>query len=41
MVITILAVLNANMSNELKESKAKMEVLELYIQSMVATKPSL
>lgn len=37
-IVTILAVLNANMSKELTESKAKMEVLELYIQSMIAAK---
>ncbi|XP_046804066.1 uncharacterized protein LOC124419317 [Lucilia cuprina] len=35
-VIVILAVDNASMSADLKESKVKMEILELYIQSMVA-----
>ncbi|XP_065354226.1 uncharacterized protein LOC135948735 [Calliphora vicina] len=33
-VISILAVNNAKMSAELMESKDKMEILELYIQSM-------
>lgn len=37
MAVTVLAVDNSNMSQELQESRAKMEILELYIQSMVSS----